>query len=375
MSAGETRGVEPDEYAAHGLYDPAVPDRERLEMLDFLVSQGVTLTEIAAAERDARMGSVFTDRIAGPATLTLEDVAARASLPPELVARVWRAAGFPDPEPGTAIFSESDADAVTVFSFSIGIFGEEAALQLVRVVGSSLARIAEAQLTSALANVPGAYFRTAATALDSLRTSSTLLSLIPMAETAMNQFLRRHLVTANRRFEQMSTSGTRSEVVDLGVGFADLTGSTRLSVELSWEEFARAMLDFEALTTDLVTSAGGRVVKLIGDEIMFVAPSATGAVDIGVDLLRALADHPVLPGLRVGVAAGPATARDGDYFGPVVSLASRLVDIAQPGALLVPKDVVDAVAGDDSYAAEPLGAHTLQGFPDAVDVFRLRRTL
>ena len=362
--------MNPDEYAAYGLYDPAAPDPDRLELLDFMVSHGVTLEEIAAAERDARLGSVFTDRIAGPATLTLQDVAARSGVPAELVARVWRAAGFPDPEPGTAIFSESDAEAVIVFSLSVGIFGEEEALQMVRVVGSSLARIAEAQLMSALANVPGAYFRAAPTSLDSLRTSSTLLSLIPLAETAMNQFMRRHLVTANRRFEQMMTGGPRSEVLDLAVGFADLTGSTRLSVELSWEEFARAMLDFEAVTTDLVTAGGGRVVKLIGDEIMFVASSAAKAVRIGVDLLRALADHPVLPGLRVGVAAGAATARDGDYFGPVVSLASRLVDIAPSGALLVSKDVADVVDHGE-YRVEALGARTLQGFPDALEVFGL----
>jgi adenylate cyclase len=362
--------MEPDEYAAHGLYDPAAPDPGRLELLDFLVSQGVTLEEIAAAEGANRLGSVFTDRVAGMATLTLEDVAGRIGLPAELVARVWRAAGFPDPEPGTPIFSEGDAEAVTLFALSVGIFGEEEALQLVRVVGSSLARIAEAQLTSALANVPGAFFRTATSPLDSVRTSATLLSLVPLAEQAMNQFLRRHLVTANRRYEQMMSSPTRSEVVDLAVGFADLTGSTRLSVELSWEEFAQAMGAFEALTTDLVTAGGGRMVKLIGDEVMFVAPTSRGAVTIAVSLLRALADHPVLPGLRVGLAAGSATARDGDYFGPVVSLASRLVDIAPAGELVVSQEVAAAVEGTE-VDVESLGVRTLQGFPDAVEVFRL----
>jgi adenylate cyclase len=362
--------MDPGEYAAHGLYDVQVPDPGRLELLDFLVSQGVSPEEIAAAEHEGRLASVLTDRLAGPPCLTLSEVAARADQRPELVARVWRAAGFPDPEPSARLFSESDAEALAVFALGDQLFGEEAALQLVRVVGSSLARIAEAELSAALANVPGAFYPTATSPLDAMRTSATLLSLWPTVEHAIGQLLRRHLVTANRRLEQMRVSSSSSELRDLAVGFADLTGSTPLAVQLSWDEFARAMREFEALATDLVTAGGGRVVKLIGDEIMFVASDATAACRIALNLLDAFDEHPVLPGLRIGVTAGPIVARDGDYFGPVVHLASRLVDVAPPGTILVSDAVADSLDGS-RQAVQPVGSRIIRGFAEPLKVFRL----
>jgi class 3 adenylate cyclase len=342
----------------------------RRDVVEFLVSQGVTQDEIETAERDGRLGSILTDRIAGTPTLTLADVAARAGQSPELIARVWRAAGLSDPEPDSPAFSESDAEALAVFGMAVQLFGEEPTLQLVRVVGSAMARVAEAQLSTVLANVEGAYFPTAASPLEAMRTSATLNALAPAGEQAIGHLLRRHLAAANRRFEATRPLDAGVEVLDVAIGFADLSGSTALSVELPWAEFARAMARFESEASDVVTAEGGRVVKLIGDEIMFVAPGLVAGCRIGLALLDALADDPVLPGLRVGLAAGHVTARDGDYFGPVVHLASRLVDLAPPGALVIPGDLAEQVASV-AHVTDTLGRQTLRGFPQPVTVVRV----
>jgi adenylate cyclase len=364
--------MHPREYAALGLYDTSRPDPARLELLDFLTAQGVTAGEIATAERTGRLASIFTDRLAGAPCLTLKDVARRAGQPPELVARVWRAAGFPDPDPQSPVFTESDAEALAVFGLGVGVFGQEAALQLVRVIGSALARIAEAELSTAMANVAGAFFPTAASPLEGLRTSASLLSLWPDAELAIGQLLRRHVVTANRRLEEMQPSASGSEVRHVAVGFADLIGSTRLSVELPWAEYASAMAEFEASTTDLVTFGGARVVKLMGDEVMFVASGVNTVAHVAFTLIEAFTDHAVLPGLRIGLAAGPAIARDGDYFGTVVHLAARLVDLAEPGTIVVSEEVAK-VAVADGLHANALGSRAVQGFPDPLSVFLLMR--
>ncbi len=84
-----------------------------------------------------------------------------------------------------------------------------------------------------------------------------------------------------------------------------------------------------------MTAGGGRVVKMIGDEAMFVADSALDAARIGLALAEAYADDELLSDVRVALAVGPVLVQDGDYYGPVVNLASRVVNMAAPGAVLV----------------------------------------
>jgi adenylate cyclase len=85
-------------------------------------------------------------------------------------------------------------------------------------------------------------------------------------------------------------------------------------------------------------------VKTIGDEVMFVANDAETAVRVAIDLTAVTASDTLLPGARAGVACGPVLAREGDYYGPVVNLAHRLVEIARPGTVIVPGDLRDAIA-------------------------------
>ena len=117
----------------------------------------------------------------------------------------------------------------------------------------------------------------------------------------------------------------------MAVGFADMVGFTMLSQHLSDRELAAVVSRFEELAHDIVTSMGGRVVKMIGDEAMFVVSSAADAARIGLALAEAYADDDLLSDVRVALAIGPVLVQDGDFYGPVVNLASRLVGDRQPG--------------------------------------------
>ncbi len=121
----------------------------------------------------------------------------------------------------------------------------------------------------------------------------------------------------------------------LAVGFADMVGFTLLSQHLSDEELAAVVRRFEEISHDIVTSARGRVVKMIGDEVMFVVDSVADAARIGLGLADAYADDELLSDVRVGLAWGPVLLRDGDYFGPTVNLAHRIVNIGNPGTVLM----------------------------------------
>jgi class 3 adenylate cyclase len=140
---------------------------------------------------------------------------------------------------------------------------------------------------------------------------------------------------------------------------------------VSAEELGAVLTEFDACATDTVVAGGGRLVKLIGDEAMFTAPDAGIACAIALDLVRSLAEHPVLPTARGGLAAGEVLSREGDYFGPVVNLAARAVKLADPGAVLASPEVARQSA--DGYRFTSAGRRGLKGFDEPVELFRVER--
>ena len=132
----------------------------------------------------------------------------------------------------------------------------------------------------------------------------------------------------------------------MAVGFADMVGFTMLSQHLGDEELAAVVARFEELAHDTVVALGGRVVKMIGDEVMFVVSSASGAAQIGLSLAEAYSDDELLSDVRVALSIGPVLVKDGDYYGPVVNLASRLVNVAHPGTVLISDEFRDALEAE-----------------------------
>jgi adenylate cyclase len=137
-----------------------------------------------------------------------------------------------------------------------------------------------------------------------------------------------------RRLLRVLASGERSERGDEAVGFADLAGFTAL-VRRNDDGWLDALDTLEAVAFDVVASHGGRVVKTIGDEVMWVHPDPEGMVATCTVLATAAAAHPSLPPLRIGAAWGETVATRGDRFGMPVNLASRLVRRCPPREVLL----------------------------------------
>jgi class 3 adenylate cyclase len=116
-----------------------------------------------------------------------------------------------------------------------------------------------------------------------------------------------------------------------------------------------------------VTSAEGRVVKLIGDEVLYTASDEASACTIALNLATTFTDRPIVPAVRAGVAGGDVLLRDGDVFGPVVNLAARAVKVAAAGEVVAPV----AVAAAARIRAQMLGRQQLKGFDDDVELCRL----
>jgi adenylate cyclase len=302
---------------------------------ELLRSHGATDDEIDQALADDVIDLFVADRMLVPSRrrYTRNEVAELTGVNIELLERFWRALGFPNVTDDDRSFTDLDLEAVRIFQGlqALGAARTDTALQLARVIGSSMARIAEAEL------VPGEVIRTD---VDRVVVADAFASVADVTIPAMARLLefvwRRQVAAGIQRSMMLRSDGVApGQSPVLAVGFADMVGFTLLSQHLSDQELATVVRRFEEISHNIVTSLGGRVVKMIGDEAMFVVADVANAARIGLNLADAYADDDLLSDVRVGLAFGPVLLRDGDYFGSTVNLAHRIVNIGNPGTVLM----------------------------------------
>jgi len=144
------------EFQAAGLYDPAAPDAPaRLELLEWLAAQGVTLADMREAQlRWGALSGLAGDlALRAGERLTLAEVAARSGMSPERIERFDLAAAFPPVGPEERVFDPGTVAMFASFAAAEQFFGQGPLLAFIRVLGSSVARIAEAAVSLFLANV------------------------------------------------------------------------------------------------------------------------------------------------------------------------------------------------------------------------------
>jgi hypothetical protein len=89
----------------------------------------------------------------GTERLTLAEVARRAGAPLETAKRIWRTSGLPEPGPDDRVCTEADVDVIRTYLIGSAMLGEPVVLQIGRVAGSAMARVAEAARSAFLVNV------------------------------------------------------------------------------------------------------------------------------------------------------------------------------------------------------------------------------
>jgi adenylate cyclase len=365
-------GERPDEAELErlGLYDPAASGApDKLRLLTRAFELGATLDEVVRANGLSGLGSLMLDLAMRPAGVTQElgTFAERSELDSDLVHRLWLALGLPESDILPVRVTSDAAEALRFIAAMTTLLGEEVALALARVVGSSVARMTEA-LAGAFRVGIEVPERLTGTPYSQVADDYTTIArdLLPAFLEAVEAVFRRHLVVVS--YQLWSTDEERAAVtLERTVGFADLVGSTDVLHTQSVKEMAEMVRQFEEQAWDLVSRAGGRVVKLIGDEAMFVVEDPGRACDIGLGLVEA-SPHPV----RVGLAAGSVVGLYGDYYGETVNLAARLVRAAEPSTLLVSETVRDRVGA--AFTVKPLGPLGLKGFAEPVPVYVVQRS-
>ena len=165
------------------------------------------------------------------------------------------------------------------------------------------------------------------------------------------------------------------EQAQAAVLFADVSGSTKL-YETAGDQVAKAAIDqCIRIMSECTTTAKGRVVKTIGDEIMATFPSADAAADAAIEIQSAISElKPVgnsKIGIRIGFNWGPIVEADGDIFGDAVNVASRLSHVAVKGQIITARDTVMLMSPMLKSATRKITNIQIKGKAAEVEVYEL----
>lgn len=304
--------------------------------------------------------SVIEELLGEELKFSTEEVAERGGLTLEKTTQIWRNLGFPEPEAG-ALFGQSDVEALAIVSATIEqkIMDERTVMRLTRALGQTMSRLADWEVSILVDSLESED-------VEEWDGSSIDAAVAVAAATGpgFDQLLlhvwRRHLAAAAMRLEAREDADEQLLATEMSVGFADLTRFTSLSNRIDQAELADVVEEFETLCGDIVTAGGARIIKTMGDAMLFVHPDPFAATRISLDVIAGVAARDSLPDVRVGLATGSVVSRLGDVFGPPVNLAARLSHVARANRLLV--DDATAAAIGAEYDTRILPPRPIRGF-------------
>ncbi len=304
--------------------------------------------EISA--RDA----LINDLLGGPRTLRRREVARAAGVSLLSARKLWRALGFPGVQDEDLAFTQADQDALArvVAVVRDDVIDDETAIACARALGQNTDRLVSWQSEALLEHL--AARQAAGKPVDALK---TVEQLRPDLEALLIYSFRRQLAAAVSRMDE-----SVEPEIELTVGFADLVSYTRLSRRLPRRELSRLVQRFEGLAADVVTTGGGRVVKTVGDEVLFIAETPAAGAVIALSISERMAVDDLVPDVRIGLAHGPVLRSLGDVYGSTVNLASRLTALAQPGTVITDPGTARELHVDPGIVLVPQRRRFLRGF-------------
>lgn len=348
---------------------------------------GVAAEPVPADSTVAKLDEVL---LGGPRTLTTGDLALRAGVDEESVRTFWRTFGLAAAEPDERAYTERDAEAVRALVDLVRREGLQLSTvrTLVRGLGHTTDRLALWQVEALVEDAATRYRLDDASAR--LLVLDRLAAIAPVLEQELVLAFRRQLATIGGRFGaelgQARQVGTGPSDLPLvrAVGFADMVQFTRRTAGLGSTDLSAFVQRFEAAARDVVAAAGGRVVKTIGDAVLFVADDVVTGAEVALGLAARFGDgagavpddltqgaRGVTP-VRVGMVWGRVLSRFGDVFGASVNLAARLTDITDPSSVWVDTTTARLLADDPRYVLTALPPRDVEGL-GAVEPVALRR--
>ncbi len=292
-----------------------------------------------------------------PLTMTSKEVIARSGMDEEVARAVWAALGFAQVPDDEVAFTELDLEALKASKALLdsGFIDIDTWLVLARTMGQGLAKLAEAQID---------VFRKTAGELSPDETVAVALAaasdVVPRIEELLVFNWRRQFAAAVQR--ALASGPAQDGLPTMAVGFVDLVDYTSSSRSWDAARLERTLETFERDVSLRVTAVGGRVVKTLGDGVLYTTDAAPSAVEVALETVQAHAEDEELPAVRAGVALGPVLVRLGDVYGEPVNLASRLADEARPSRVLVDRRAAAELEGVETLHVRQLTRRSVRGF-------------
>ncbi len=341
-------------------------------------------TGVMSAERLA-IKALEAKLLGGERKLRRREVAAGAGVSILSARKVWRALGFPNFNDEDVAFTERDQAALSSILDLVraGILTEEAAISVTRSIGQMTDRMVVWQIEALVEDMVSEQGIPDAVARKQL--VGRLPSLVDSLEEILVYSYRRQLNAGVQRLAvraeaglQASEEGREGDEDDSplplarAVGFADLVSYTSLSRRMNEKTLAQLVQRFENKCAEIISVGGGRLVKTVGDEVLYIAETPAAGAEISLALAQAFTEDEILPQCRVSMVWGRILSRLGDIYGPTVNLAARLTTLAQPGTVLVDAMTAAALGQDDRFVLVPQKSENVRGFGEIHPVMLAR---
>lgn len=369
--------AEPDDADSAGSdSDASDPDAE---------TDAEDLPEQPARAAAPPTGTMSAERIAlkaleqrllgGERKLRRREVASGAGLSLLSARKLWRALGFPNIDDEDVAFTERDQAALNTIVDLVraGKLTEEAAISVTRAIGQMTDRMVVWQVEALVEDMVQKQGVTDAVARK--RLVGELPSLVDALEEMLLYSWRRQLNAGVQRLAVRAEAGLASSEegregdeddaplpLARAVGFADLVSYTSLSRRMNEKTLAQLVQRFENKCAEIISVGGGRLVKTVGDEVLYIAETPAAGAEISLALCQAFTDDEILPQARVAMVWGRILSRLGDIYGPTVNLAARLTALADPGTVLVDSMTAAALEEDERFVLLPRQAEDVRGF-------------
>ncbi|WP_340537483.1 adenylate/guanylate cyclase domain-containing protein [Nocardioides sp. GXZ039] len=290
---------------------------------------------------------------------SLDEVVAESGVSLEQTRRLWRALGFPEADGN--VYTAADGKALGALGASIdsGVLDFDLSVAMARALGQTMARLADWEvgaIVHRLEELPSDAERS-----DRVDLALRMLDDLSVGfESVMVYAWRRHLAAAVSRIVALGGDDALN-TTQLTVGFADIVAFTQLSNDLSRQRIGDLVELFELRCSDVVTSQHGRVIKSIGDSVLFVNDDPIRAYDTAEGIINVIGRDHRMPDVRVGLATGAVVMRLGDVFGPPVNMAARLTAVARRNRIIV-DSALAALLPEDQFETRRLPARPVRGF-------------
>jgi adenylate cyclase len=294
--------------------------------------------------------------------LNAAEVAAQAGVSLDETRRLWRALGFPEHGSERA-FNGADVEAVgtLVRAIEAGLFDFDLAVNLTRAVGQTMARLADWEVGALVHRVEELESGDEATGTRVGSALRLIEELTDPFESLLIYAWRRHLAATVVRMEALSANEEDLHTTEVSVGFADIVGFTALSNEISREKVGDLVELFESRCADVIATQRGRVIKSLGDSVLFVNTDPVAAYDTAEGIINVIGRDARMPDVRVGLASGSVVMRLGDVFGPPVNMAARLTAVARRNRIIIDAATA-ALLPADQFDTRRLPARPVRGF-------------